>query len=324
MKRYFYAGVVLFALVLTASVSRIVQAADKPAAIVISVQGDVKVQRDGKQKDIKGKFPLNLKDTVIVGKGASAVVLFANGKKVTATANLEISEAAAAIDGKAGGSGVAGMVASAVAGSGGSDLSAKGGVAGAVRAAGDAATVQLLSYLNTSTTETRPVFAWRPSAPSESSTVVLMNEDGEEVWKTDTKDSLAAYPEDMDPLEQGLEYTVEVTCVIDGAPVSTASTFYIVDEDEAAEIKEGVDAISKAYPEDEDVAIRHMLLGGFYKEKELFMQSLSEYEKLVAMDPFDTMSLSEIAAIHLKTGNVVEAKSVLAKVEEINKESGSF
>lgn len=318
-----FAGVAMCAVLMSGIFGVIARAADKPAAIVVSVQGDVKVQRDGKEKVIKGKFPLNLKDKVIVGKGASAVVLFANGKKVTATANLEITEAAAAIDGKAASGGVAGMVASAVAG-GGSDLSAKGGVAGAVRAAGDAASVQILSYLNTSTTETRPVFAWKPSAEAQGSTVVLMNEDGEEIWRLDTKDSLAAYPEDMDPLEQGMEYTVEITCVIDGAPVSAASTFYILDEDEAEAVKAGQEAIEKAYPADEDAAIRHMLLGGFFKEKELYMQALAEYEKLVAIDPYDSMSFSEIADINVKTGNLGAAKKASERVAEINKETGGF
>lgn len=323
MKLVKFAGVAMCVALMAGIFSGIAGAADKPAAIVVSVQGDVMVQREGKQKAIKGKFPLMLKDMVIVGKGASAVVLFSTGKKVTATSNLEITEAAAAIDGKAASGGVAGMVAGAVAG-GGSDLTAKGGVAGAVRAAGDEATVQLLSYLNTSTTETRPVFAWKPSAEAEGATVVLMNEDGEEIWKLETKDSIAAYPEDMDPLEQGLEYTVEITCVIDGAPVSSASTFYILDEDETEEVNAGREAIEKAYPADEDAAIRHMLLGGFYKEKELFMQALGEYEKLVAMDPYDAMSFSEIADINIKTGNLGAAKKASERVAEIDKETGAF
>ncbi len=298
--------------------------ASDTAAMIIKVTGNVKVQRGAKQKAIKSKFPLKMGDKVLVADGSSALILFSNGKKITATTDLEINEAAMKIEGKevSAVAGASSMLMKSVAGGDkNADLKAKGGVGGAVRAAAKTE-VQLLSYLNTSTLNTRPVFAWEPSAKADSSKVTLMDEDGEELWSGKTADKLIAYPDDMDPLEPGMEYTYEVKSVIDGDEIEAASTFYILDEDEAAEVKKAVDAIKKQYAKDDDVIIQHMLLAQYYKEKELYMDAIDELKSLVALDEYDVASRMALADIYDTVGNKGAFKAEIAKVEEIEKEIG--
>lgn len=300
------------------------EAAAGAAAMIIKVSGDVKVQRDDKQKAIKSKFPLQMGDKVVVADGSSALILFSNGKKVTASSDMEINEEAMAIEGKEVGAvaSASGMLMDSVGGADkNADLKAKGGIGGAVRAAAKTE-VQLLSYLNTTTLDTRPVFAWEPSAEADSSEVVLMDEDGEVVWSSKTEEKLLAYPEDKDPLEQGMEYTYEVKSVIDGEEVSAASTFYIFDEDEAEEISTTITSIKKEYAKDDDVIIQHMLLSQYYKEQEMYMDAIDELKSLIAMDEYDVASRYELAEIYDTIGNKDAFKAELAKIEEIEKEIG--
>ena len=250
------------------------------AAMIIKVEGEVKVQRGGKQKVIKGKMPLELGDKVIVSAKGSAVVLFATGKKVTVTSSLEITEANAKVEGDPAKKDKAKNGVGAAVRGPKSDLKAKGGVSGAVRAAGDAKTVQVLSVLPGSTITTRPVFAWQPSGAAESNKVVLMDEDGEEVWSAKTKDTVAAMPEDAQPLAPGKEYTLEVTSVIDGEEVSGMSTFYVYDPDETTEIDDTVKSIKTEYTAGDDIIIQSMLLADYYVEKEMYNDAIDELKNI--------------------------------------------
>lgn len=295
------------------------------AATIVKVDGDVKVQRGGKEKAVKGKFPLAWGDKVIVAKGY-AMVHFSSGKKVKVTSSLDITQANAKND--AGGS------AGKVKGSNkkNKDLKAKGGSAGAVRAGAADTTVQIVSVLPGSTTTTRPVFAWEaaskaedggmhPVTPDESA-VVLMDENGEEIWTAKTKDTVAAYPEASDPLAGGAEYTLDVTATVGGEPVKTSSTFYVFDEDEAAEINGTIEAIMAEYAEGDDLIIQHMLLAQYYKQNDMFNEAIDELNKLIALDPYDIDSYYEIADIHYKTGNKKALVETVEKVTALEKELG--
>lgn len=295
-----------------------------PAAMIVKVNGDVKVQRGGKQKAITTKFALLLGDKVVVAPKSSALILFANGKKVTAISSMEITQAAAALDGKkvSPGAGAAGMLMNSVAGSKNADLKAKGGVAGAVRSAGDKANVELLSYLNTSTTNTRPVFAWQPSANADGSKVSLMNEDGDVLWSQQTKDKIAAYPEDKAPLSKGGEYTVEVTSTIDGEDVSSSSTFYELNANEAKSVADTVKSIKNEYSKDDDLIIQHMLLAQYYKQKELYMDAIDELKKLIALDKYDVTSIMTLAQIYDTIGDKAAFKATMAQEQAAEKELG--
>lgn len=298
----------------------------KPAALVVKVTGEVMVQRGGRQKVIKGRFPLMWGDKLVVSADSSAVVLYGNGKKVKATSDCEITEANAAIEGKkvSAAEGASSMLMNSVAGSDrDADLKAKGGVGGAVRAAeGDRPTVQIVSYLETSTTNRRPVFAWETSAEADGSRFVLMNEDGDELWIVETEDNEVPYPEDLIPLKAGTEYTFEVTSVIGGHEASMATTFYILDEEEIKEIEKAVEAINKEYAGEDDVEIRHMLLAQFYKEKEMYTDAVEELKQLVALDETDIGSRRELVAIYLLTGNGTHAEKELEAIEKLKEEFG--
>ena len=318
MKKIMILGLaVIFAVAWLASAP--VQAADKGAALIVSVSGDVAVQRGGKQKAVTGKFPLQWGDKVMVKKG-SATVLYATGKKVVVKDTHEISQANAKVEGKAGSSAASAVVASAS-----SDLKAKSGVGGVTRAAGGEPDITILAYVNTTTTETRPVFAWQPSEEVKKVTFTLLDENGEEVWSTVTDQSVLAWPEDKDPLSQDMEYTFMITPDLGGAPVTEdySSTFYILDEEAAAEVKDTVAALKAEYSADDDMVIQHLLLGQYYKQNELYMDAIDELKKLVALDEKDVYSWAELAGIYGSIGMNIKAKEAQQKVEALEKEFGA-
>jgi len=300
------------------------RAEDKAAALVVKTTGEVKVQRGSKQKTIVGKFPLQIGDKVVVSSGGSALVMFANGKKVNVTSTLEITEKAAAVDGTSGNSKLAGMAVSSASKGKNADLKGKsGGVGGMVRAAGPAGpTVQIVSVLNSKTLSTRPTFAWITSKPAESSSLELLDEEGESVWTATTKDTVAALPEDHAPLKPGTEYTLTVKSIIDGDEAETSSTFVVADEKESKEVTSAVDEVKKQYSEGDDVIIQHMLLSQYYTQKELYMDAISELNKLVALDPYDYQSHIDLSAIYEKIGDKADMKTELETAETIKHKLG--
>ena len=312
MKKQVAIATIIFACAALLALPKPVLAAK--AGSIIKVEGDVVVQRSGKEKKVKGKFPLAYGDKVIV-KSGYAMVLFDSGKKKKVTDSLKITKKAAS-----GGSGSASKVDKSNKKN--KSLKNKGGVGGAVRAAGDKKTVQILSVLPGSTVNTRPVFAWEPSEEASGSTVALVDEEGEEVWTAETTENVAAYPEDMDPLEMDMEYTLMVTSNLGDEQVESAATFYVYDEDTAEEIKATADEISTEYAEGDDVIIQHMLLGQYYKQNEMYSEAMDEFKKLVAMDPYDIDSYFEIADIHDKTGNNDALTKTVEKIQELEKELG--
>lgn len=293
---------------------------DKPAAMIVKVSGTVKVKRGGKEVAVTGKVSLKWGDKVSADKGGSATVLFSSGKSVTVTSSLDITEANAAVAGKKVSAG-AGLSGSVVSSSGKKDLKAKGGVAGATRSAGAANFVQIVSYLNTNTINTRPVFAWESSSPAETTHLELMNEDGDVVWKTDTKDTVASYPENMTALESGKEYTLNVKSVIEGDTAEMSSTFFVVDKDAAEEISKTVDQIKTEYADEDNLVVQHMLLSEYYKQKELLMDSIGELKKLIALDANDVDSHIALAELYVKIGDKPDALKEQGIIDKLQKDA---
>jgi len=309
--------------------SILLHAIEKPAGMIVKVDGDVTVQRGDKQKKVKSKCSLMNGDMVLVGEDSSAVILFATGKKIEITSDTEITDEAAEIEAEDSSAltNASKMMVESVSAEKGEDLKTQGGVGGVVR--GKVADpslvpvgVRFLSYLNTSTINTRPVIAWETGDQMAACTLVLMNEEGETVWKQETDENIAAYPEDRDPLKRGVEYTAEVTCEGDGEQASEISTFYVLGEEEAAEVRETVKMIMQQYSEDDDIVIQHMLLANYFKEKELYNASIDEWKKLVALDAYDTVSLGELAGVYREIGDYRAVADTTAKIEKIQDELG--
>jgi hypothetical protein len=202
------------------------------------------------------------------------------------------------------------------------DLKAKGGVGGAVRSV-DGESVILLSYRNTSTLDTHPVFSWKTSAPSSKTVLILSTADGDEVWKENTSGQSAAYPADKEPLKPGGEYTVEIRSDMGGETADDFSTFNLLDEKEADEVRSVAQAIKDQYPSADDTEVRHLLLAQYFKQKQLYMDAANELKSLIAIDPNDSSSLRELAAIYSITGNRTELEEIQKKLDQIDKEAGS-
>ena len=65
-----------------------IRAAGKPVAIIVKVKGDVKIQRQDKQKTVTKKQPLEQCDNLVVSDNATAIILFSNGTKKTYTSGV--------------------------------------------------------------------------------------------------------------------------------------------------------------------------------------------------------------------------------------------
>ncbi|MFH1539373.1 MAG: hypothetical protein ABIH66_10470 [bacterium] len=104
--------------------------------------------------------------------------------------------------------------------------------------------------------------------------------------------------------------------------VSAATSFYILGEEEAGEVKKAAEEIKKEYPEEEDVVVQHLLLAQLYKDKELYMDATDELKALIALDETDLGSRRELVDIYLLTGNAKYAERELEAIEKIRKEQG--
>jgi hypothetical protein len=84
------------ALVFTAGAAPAHAAGDDPAAVLVQVAGEVRVQRAGQASDFAGTVGLHLLDgdRIAVGPGGRAVVLYSTGRMETATASLVIQRPA--------------------------------------------------------------------------------------------------------------------------------------------------------------------------------------------------------------------------------------
>lgn len=289
----------------------------KGAALIVETKGDVKVQRGGKQKAVKGKFPLEWGDKVIVS-GGSATVLYGSGKKVVVKSSHEITEANAKVEGKAGS-----KAASAVVASASSDLKAKDGLGGVTRAAGDAPELTVLAYNNTATTQTRPVFAWEAPEKTVSVTFTLYDENFEEIWSVKTDKNVLAWPEDKEPLAQGAEYTFMVSADVDGTPVDKDGSFQILDKETSEEILATVEAIKTDYSAEDDMAIQRLLLAQYFKENEMYMDAADQLKAMIALDENDLYAWNELALIYKQTGMKSKLEEALAKITAIEEKFGA-
>jgi len=298
-------------------VSAPVRSDAKGAALIVETKGDVKVQRAGKQKAVSGKFSLEWGDKVIVS-GGSATVLYASGKKVVVKDAHDITEANAKVEGKAGS-----KAASAVVASASSDLKAKNGLGGVTRAAGDAPELTVLAFNNTATTDTRPVFAWEAPENAGAVTFTLYDENFEELWAAKTDKNVLPWPEDKDPLQQGMEYTFMVSADVDGTPVDKDGAFFILDEKAAAEVMETVDAINTDYSAEDDLVIRHLLLAQYYKQNEMYMDAADQLKALAALDENDIYAWNELALVYKEMGMKSKLEQALAKIAELEEKFGA-
>lgn len=304
------------------------------AATIIKVDGTVKVQRAGKEKSVKGKFPLAWGDKIVVVSG-SARVVFNGCKPMTITADLDITKANAPKD--CGGAAVRVKNSNKKT----RDLKTAGSGGATIRNYNpgqdvffefSAPIVTILS-VNGATAAARPVFRWRVTTMDEIGNIAavspdktlarLLDENGGVLWSTSTVGTIVAYPETLDPLTGGKGYTFEVDITIRDQSAQTAITsFRVLTEAEISEISSVAAAIKTEYADQEDILLRHNLLALYYKQNEMYTEAIAELQDLIALDPYDIDSYYELADIYDNTGNNAARNTCIDKAMAIELDLG--
>lgn len=328
MKRFRFVAATILALFAFAALCGGARAAEKPAAAVIKVTGKVIVQRGGKQKQITGGFALMTNDKLLPAKGASALLLFANGRKLEVKSDFTVTADAATAGGKktTAAAGAAGMLMDSLAQKDkNADLKAKGGVGGAVRATPTAGPpLRLLTCNNTATLDTTPEIAWEPPEWAEKTLVTVTDENGDEIWSAETDKTSLAWPDDAPPLEPGVEYNVELTAVADEMELPVFSTCRALEEEEAERVKAAAETIVNGYPgDDDDRVIRGVLLAGVYEEAGLHGEAAAELRALIEIDARDVEAHRRLADIYRRTSDLNGFKKEMLIVGELEAELGA-
>ena len=298
-------------------------APSKPAALVLRVQGGVMVRRGDKQKPAAARMPLQWNDHLAVPRGASALLLFSNGKQVHATKNTDISPALAAMTPA---QAQAMKPDSAFYGAPG-DLDMYGGVGAGTRAVlgdlgGGQAFVRITAPRNTNLLDDRPVFAWACSQPGAAVIMSLTDENGNEVWATGTLAGYADFPAQGLPLLQDAAYALHITAAVNGRTVRDDAEFYILSEDKAESVRVQAHGIRASFSGPDDAFARHIALTLLFKQHELYADAARELQALLQEEPENVLAYLELSDVHRLTGYELGQAMALLKASVLAEQNG--
>ena len=296
--------VILAAAVMIFAATAWASAVQKPAAMIIRTHGKITVQRHGKQKTVQGKFPLKFGDRLVVARDAWALLLYPDGKKFKADADMEITTPPAS-------------AASALS----VGLDHYGGIGAGVRTMNILSMyAQIISPLNTAVTDPRPEFRWELSQPGAPATLVLFGENGNQIWSVTTTDSSAVLPADVPDLQPGRIYSLELTADLDGFFFTSTSEFNILEPDRAREIMDRAEQIL-IQNMDDDFSLR-MLLARHYADNGLMDRAVQELERLAAAQPDNIIALLELADMYYAAGRENDKNITLLLAAKLAEEQG--
>lgn len=314
---------VLGAVLLAAACAGAWAGPQKPAALVLKVTGKVTVQRADRRKAAQPRMGLQWGDRVSVPQGASALVLFRNGKQLLIEKDMDITRTAAGMDPAAEPS-----MQIPPAFGGPDDLDVYGGAgAGTRNYGGDLA--EILDYARitaprrTRILDTRPVFAWSVSEPGAVALLVLSDENKHETWAAATSALQAAYPEKAPALRAGASYSVSLTAVIHGHTYTDETEFYIVPEQQARAIRAQADKLADQFKGGDDVFARHMVLASFFRGHELYSDAVRELGALLRAEPANVAAWLELADLHHVVGNESGRDFALLKAAKLAHDNGN-
>lgn len=265
----------------------------RPAAIVLSASGTVMIEYAGSSYRAEGTTVLDYGAEVVPESGASAIILFKNGKKETATKRFEINAENSKITGAATTKSNAAteILFGTFSGKGGnSDLPMAGGVSGGLRLLSadipeEEPVLTINAYHNTAIMESRPTLSWTSNTAATNSVfvVTLIEIGGDSVFRNETASSSIPFPENASSLKWGAEYRLSVS-LKDNPSVEAHADFSILSEQKANEVKQLVSEIEKEYSDGDALTARYMLLVELYINYGLYHDGISALGALRRVD----------------------------------------
>ena len=295
----------------------------EPVAFIVAMKGPVTVAA---VKGVAAKAslgrPLERGDKVTVGSGGTASLFFSDGNiiELSAGSSMTVGGKLSAADAKriGPGSGVSNEVFTRVSKFITSDKKQAGLVAlspmrGAPRPP------LLIEPRVSALLSNRPQFAWRSIGGASRYQITVTNEAGA-VWTREVSDTTLAYPADADSLAAGSDYTWEVMAMSDTGPIPgegarEQSTFHVLSEGEAEQVRDHLGDIQKAAGNDSEAG--RYLAGSYLVGRGLYADAARSFEELVRLAPQSPGPHDALANVYQTVGLPERAKSERARAKEL-------
>lgn len=264
-----------------------------PVAVVLSASGTVMIEYAGNSFRAGGATVLESGAIINPAAGASAIILFKNGKKTTVKSRFEVNAESSKITGDKStrANAATEILFGTFSGSGGnSDLSIGGGFSGGLRllsaeTAAEEPALSINAYVNTAILDTKPTLSWTSTIQATGTIYIVSLSEigGENIYKTEISGDYINFPETTPELKWGSEYKLSVS-VKDNQKIETHGEFSLLSESDALEIKRLVSEIENDYSDGDDLTARYMLLVELYINHGLYSNAWTALGNLRRID----------------------------------------
>lgn len=275
--------------------------AQATSALVSQIRGDVKVRKEGEEAEHPAKVGLRLVqgDSLHVARGSRAVLLFNNGRLVTATTPLRI--------GPVGGAGAAEVYQRAARTLASAEKQERPRPEAGVGRPPPAGAYPLEPAFGSATLAQRPTFAWQAQEGVEEYLLQVRRMDGGSPSRFQVRGSGPwTLPDTAAPLERGAEYAWTVVA-LPGGRLAGEERFRVLDDASAAEVTELLDMLRIAGLDPEGEGL--LVLATVYADLGL----LHEAEAALARIAAETTAAERDASVDLLHAQVLER---LGRIDE--------
>lgn len=265
-------------LLLALSGARDVAVGQSTSALVSQVRGDVKVRKGGEGAELPAKVGLRLVegDALEVARGSRVVLLFNNGRLVTATTPLVLAAV--------GGAGAAEIYERAARTLAAADSQARPARGGGIGRPPPAGAYPLRPAFGALVASPRPTFAWRPQEGADEYLIQLRSLDGGTAPLRFRVSGTGpwALPDSVPPLARGGRYAWAVV-PLPGGRMAGEEQFGVLDQDGADELTALGAALETAGvdPEADGLLVRAMV----YADLGLLHEAEDALARLVEVTP---------------------------------------
>ena len=295
-----------------------------PVAFIVAIKGRVMVVSGKGGAGAKAALgrPLERGDKVQVSPGGSASLFFSDGNVIElgGGGSLTVGGRLTAADKKRVGPGseVSAEVFSRVSKFITSEKKQSGLVALAPMRGGAQVSPLILFPRRSATLTGAPEFRWRAVAGATRYRVTVTSSEGE-LWNREPRDTSLAYPEDARELAPDADYLLEVQALTEtGALRREESTFHVMSEGEAAQVRDRLGSIQQAAGDTSEAA--HYLAGSYLVGRGLYADAARHFEALCRLEPeaagphealssvYRTVGLADLAQAELERARVLAAE----------------
>ncbi len=313
----------LLSCIVAAAVMSASVAMAEPVAFIVAMKGavTVAVAKGAAAKASLGR-PLERGDKVIVGSGGTASLFFSDGNivELSAGSSMTVGGKLSATDAKriGPGSGVSNEVFSRVS----KFITSEKKQAGLVALSpmrGTARPSLLIEPRVSAVLSSRPGFAWSSIGGASRYQVTVTSEAGT-VWSREVSDTTLVYPGDADSLAAGTDYMWEVIAMSDTGPISgegarEQSTFHVLSDGEAEQVRDHLGDIQKAAGNDSEAG--RYLAGSYLVGRGLYADAARSFEELVRLAPQSPGPHDALANVYQTIGLPERAKVERERAREI-------